>query len=81
MCVDFAGYHIPKDTVIAANLYYVNNSKDIYGDPQHFRPERFLDEKNEIKKCEAFIPFALLVSTPPLNTTEPPFKGLFLRDC
>ncbi|CAG7786193.1 unnamed protein product [Allacma fusca] len=56
---EFAGYYIPKETVIAANLHIVHNSEKIWGDPQNFRPSRFLDANNRIKKYDEFIPFSI----------------------
>jgi len=40
--VTFHSYQIPKDTIIMANLYQVHHDKEIWGDPETFRPERFL---------------------------------------
>ena len=40
---EFEGYKIPKDTRILANLWVVNRDPSIWGDPEVFRPERFLD--------------------------------------
>ncbi|CAG7719324.1 unnamed protein product [Allacma fusca] len=56
---EFAGYYIPKETVIAANLHIVHNSEKIWGDPQNFRPNRFLDANNRIKNYDEFIPFSI----------------------
>ncbi|OXA42687.1 Methyl farnesoate epoxidase [Folsomia candida] len=53
------GFDIPKDTVIMANLYNLNNDAAYWGDPQTFRPERFLDDsKTTVVKFERFIPFS-----------------------
>ncbi|XP_053603696.1 probable cytochrome P450 304a1 [Plodia interpunctella] len=38
----FNGYHIPKDTMVAVNYVMLNNDKAIWGDPETFRPERFI---------------------------------------
>ena len=40
---EFEGYKIPKGTQILANLWTVNRDPEIWGDPEVFRPERFLD--------------------------------------
>ncbi|KAI0724643.1 cytochrome P450 monooxygenase, partial [Fomitopsis betulina] len=42
---EYCGFDIPRDTSIIANLWSMAHSDDIYGDPEAFRPERFL-EKN-----------------------------------
>ncbi|OQV17354.1 Cytochrome P450 1A1 [Hypsibius exemplaris] len=39
----FMSYHIPKDTTVVANFYAHNTSEAFWGDPNVFRPERFLD--------------------------------------
>ena len=56
---DFGGYRIPKNTVILANLRDAHHNKEYWGDPEVFRPERFIDESgNKIIKHEAFMPFS-----------------------
>jgi cytochrome P450 len=40
---DFGGIHIKKDTVVMLNLHSVSFDKDVWGDPDSFRPERFLN--------------------------------------
>ncbi|KAH9510288.1 cytochrome P450 2 sub U member 1 [Bulinus truncatus] len=54
-----AGYTIPKGAVVLPNLDAVLRSKEVWGDPETFRPERFLDEQGNIVKREEFIPFSL----------------------
>lgn len=44
--VTFKGYFIPKDTLIMSNLYGVHYNKKVWGDPEEFRPERFLKVEN-----------------------------------
>ncbi|XP_072014918.1 cytochrome P450 2B19-like [Amphiura filiformis] len=36
----FRGYTIPKKSVVISNLYAVMHSREIWGDPEEFRPER-----------------------------------------
>ncbi len=38
------GIPIPKNTRILTSLWSVHHDEAFWGDPQHFRPERFLDE-------------------------------------
>ncbi|KAH9510291.1 cytochrome P450 2 sub U member 1 [Bulinus truncatus] len=54
-----AGYTIPKGTIVLPNLDAVHKSKEIWGDPETFRPERFLDEQGNIVKREELIPFSM----------------------
>ncbi len=55
----FPGYHFPKRTSVISNLYAVHNDPDIWGDPECFRPERFLNEDGtKFVQNEALIPFA-----------------------
>lgn len=58
--VQFHGFTIPKDTLIIPNLYGVHHDQDIWGDPENFRPERFITEDEKInKKHEAFLAFSV----------------------
>ncbi|KAH9510279.1 cytochrome P450 2 sub U member 1 [Bulinus truncatus] len=54
-----AGYTIPKGSIVMPNLDAVLRSKEIWGDPETFRPERFLDEQGNIVKREELIPFSI----------------------
>ncbi|ELU08822.1 hypothetical protein CAPTEDRAFT_129227 [Capitella teleta] len=49
---DILGTKIPKDSQIAANLYLVHYDKKVFGDPEVFRPERYLDENGESLQAE-----------------------------
>jgi cytochrome P450 len=42
------GYDIPKDTAVYASLYALHMSEEVWGDPENFRPERFLDSKGQL---------------------------------
>ncbi|ELT87767.1 hypothetical protein CAPTEDRAFT_135570 [Capitella teleta] len=44
---DILGTKIPKDTQIMPNLYLVHHDKEFFGDPEVFRPERYLDKNGE----------------------------------
>lgn len=45
---ELEGYNIPKGTVVIPGLYASNVSKELWGDPDNFRPERFLDSKGKL---------------------------------
>jgi len=55
---EFGGYSIPKDTMIIPNLWAVHHDPAIWGDPETFRPERFLNDKGEFQKNENFLAFS-----------------------
>ncbi|KAJ1301795.1 hypothetical protein OPQ81_009023 [Rhizoctonia solani] len=39
----FKEYHIPKGAVVTGNIWAIGNNLDVYSDPDHFNPGRFLD--------------------------------------
>jgi cytochrome P450 len=53
-------WNIPAGTRIALNFLAVHMSKESYGDPENFRPERWLSEEQAKKKIpnNAWIPFS-----------------------
>lgn len=54
----FYGYHLPVGTIVFANMYAVHHNPQIWGDPENFRPERFLKaDKTKVVRNKAFIPF------------------------
>ena len=46
---------IPKGTLLAYNIHKFHTDPDYWGDPESFRPERFLDGG----KREQFVPFGM----------------------
>ncbi|XP_054289481.1 methyl farnesoate epoxidase-like [Macrosteles quadrilineatus] len=52
-------YIIPKDVTLLVSLYSVHMDPDHWGDPQNFRPERFLDAEGNVKPDDWLIPFGL----------------------
>ncbi|XP_072014960.1 cytochrome P450 2B5-like [Amphiura filiformis] len=55
----FRGYTIPKNSVVISNLYAVMHSPEIWGDPEEFRPERFLDDEGNFHEPDEVIPFGV----------------------
>jgi len=54
----FEGYFIPKDTMISVNLMDYHMDREIWGDPENFRPERFLDHHGKLDlKKDVSLPF------------------------
>lgn len=52
------GFHVPKDTIVLAGLFSLHNSKDVWGDPENFRPERFLSASGKLDLKKDFsLPF------------------------
>lgn len=51
------GYTIPKGSVILSNHYSVHMDEKIWGDPEVFRPERFINEKGEFFQDKRVIHF------------------------
>ncbi|XP_046558218.1 cytochrome P450 2J1-like [Haliotis rubra] len=57
--VQFRGYTFPKGVQVIAMLDSVLQDPDVWGDPDNFRPDRFLDASGKIVKKDEFIPFSL----------------------
>ncbi|XP_039966291.1 probable cytochrome P450 305a1 [Bactrocera tryoni] len=51
------GYNVPKDTTVLIGLRMVHMDKAHWGDPEVFRPERFLDADGKVFRDEYFMPF------------------------
>ena len=54
----FHGQMISKNTIVITNLHSVHMDPEIWPEPEHFNPERFLD-KGRLKIPKAFIPFGI----------------------
>ncbi len=46
--VEISGILIPNDTLIFTNLWALHHNPDVWGDPERFRPERFLDDDGHL---------------------------------
>lgn len=52
------GFYVPKDTIVIAGLYALHNDRKIWGDPENFRPERFLSDDGKLNlKKDLSLPF------------------------
>lgn len=52
------GFDIPKDTLVFASLHALHTSKELWKDPENFRPERFLNSKGQLcLKYDKSLPF------------------------
>lgn len=56
--VEFHGYTLPKDTIILSNSWYIHHNKEYWGDPEKFRPERFITSDGKFRPDEALLPFS-----------------------
>ncbi|CAL8128972.1 unnamed protein product [Orchesella dallaii] len=57
--VEFEGYTLPKGLIILPNLFYVHHDPETWGDPENFRPERFINEKGSFVRHECMMPFGV----------------------
>ncbi|XP_067664352.1 cytochrome P450 2C3-like [Haliotis asinina] len=57
--VQFKGYDIPKGTTVWPMLNSVLYDESVWGDPNKFRPERFLNDEGNFEKREEFMPFSI----------------------
>lgn len=53
------GYFIPKNTTVLVSLYNLFQDEEHWGDPEAFRPERFLDADGRFVRDEWLVPFGL----------------------
>ncbi|KAL3862706.1 hypothetical protein ACJMK2_008659 [Sinanodonta woodiana] len=51
------GYRIPKGIRILPDIHSVLSDPKVWGDPENFRPERFVNEDGKLIKPDEFIPF------------------------
>jgi len=57
--VIFENYFLPKDTLVCGDFNQIHNSKEHWGDPENYRPERFITENGEFQKDENIVPFSI----------------------
>jgi long-chain fatty acid omega-monooxygenase len=53
------GYTIPKNTIIAANLFSIHRDPRWWKNPEKFDPHRFLDENMKLIRPDGFAPFSI----------------------
>ncbi len=56
---EFQGFLIPKGTSVYASLHALHHDENIWGDPEAFRPDRFLSsDRTRVVRHEALLPFS-----------------------
>ncbi len=56
---EIAGYKIPRNCHVIANIYAAMHDPKVFPEPDMFRPERFLGPDGQMKPPAAFIPFGM----------------------
>lgn len=53
---ELCGYFVPKNSMVLTGLYSYHHDPEVWGDPETYRPERFLNEKGQLAK-DVSLPF------------------------
>ncbi|XP_063236602.1 methyl farnesoate epoxidase-like isoform X2 [Bacillus rossius redtenbacheri] len=56
---ELMGHTIPEGTTLLVSLHSIHMDRDHWGDPEIFRPERFISADNELVQDDWFMPFGL----------------------
>ncbi|XP_059172166.1 cytochrome P450 2J6-like isoform X2 [Physella acuta] len=72
------GYRIPGDAVILPNLDSLMMDEDVWGDPQVFRPERFINSDGKLSVPPEFIPFFIGIRGCPASNIAETILSSFL---
>ncbi len=52
------GYTIPQNALVMSNLWGIHHDREIWKDPESFRPERFLDGDKLKNQPQMYLPFS-----------------------
>ncbi|NP_001268294.1 cytochrome P450 2A9 [Mesocricetus auratus] len=55
----FRGFFLPKDTDVYPILGSLLTDPKFFTSPKHFNPQNFLDDRGQLKKIAAFVPFSV----------------------
>ena len=50
--IDVLGFTIPKDTTVFPNFFNCHHDECVWGDPEKYRPERFLDDAGNLLSAD-----------------------------
>ena len=53
----FQGVHFPRNTIVGCSIYTLSLSPEIFPEPEAFRPERWLEEKDTAEMSKNFFVF------------------------
>lgn len=57
--IEIDGYRFKEGSMVLPQISILMNDPDIFPEPERFNPDRFLDENQNLKKFDAFIPFSI----------------------
>lgn len=57
--MELNGYTLPAGSHVIPLLYAVHMDPELWGDPEAFRPSRFIAENGTVSKPEYFMPFGV----------------------
>lgn len=57
--IDIEGYHLPPGTIIGISVYFLHRHPDVFPQPEHFDPDRWLPEVESRLPRNAYLPFSV----------------------
>uniref|UniRef100_A0A1I7SVA1 Cytochrome P450 2L1 n=1 Tax=Bursaphelenchus xylophilus TaxID=6326 RepID=A0A1I7SVA1_BURXY len=57
--IEIDGYRFKKGSMVLPQVSILLNDPDHFPEPEEFRPDRFLDENQNLRRFEAFMPFSI----------------------